>query len=139
MLGALPKRSWRKRLRRLGLAGLVPLWRHVETQSPATQSRWQWTWAIDASVFHKYGQQLGIVGRWWSGQPHRVLSGIDGFLRVVVIGDGKQVVPVDFVMRRPDPTRAWCPLSGQTELGADDARCALGSLPAPRPGVAPSA
>jgi len=37
--GALPKRSWLKRLRRLGLEVLVPLWRHVVTTSPAPQSR----------------------------------------------------------------------------------------------------
>jgi hypothetical protein len=109
ILGALPKRSWLKRLRRLGLEVLVPLWRRVATQSPATQSRWQWTWAIDDSVFHKYGQQLGIVGRWWSGQQHRVLAGIDGLLLVVVVGDGKLVVPVDFVMRRPDPPGPGAP------------------------------
>src|SRR2546427_5322721 len=102
ILGALPKRSWLKRLRRLALEILVPLWRHVETKSPATQSRWQWTWAIDDSVFHKYGQQLGLVGRWWSGQQHRVLSGIDGLLLLVVIGDGRLVVPVAFAIRRPD-------------------------------------
>ena len=36
------------------------------------------------------------------GQEHRVLSGIDGVLLVVVIGDGKLVVPVDFAIRRPD-------------------------------------
>jgi hypothetical protein len=59
LLGALPKRSWLKRLRRLGLEVLVTLWRHVETKSPATQSRWQWTWATDDSVCKKYGQQLG--------------------------------------------------------------------------------
>jgi hypothetical protein len=109
ILGALPRRSWIKRLRRLGLEVLVPLWRQVATKSPATQSRWQWTWAIDDSVFHKYGQQLGIVGRWWSGQQHRVLSGIDGLLLVVVIGDGKLVVPVDFVIRRPDPQGPGAP------------------------------
>lgn len=56
---ALPKRSWLKRLRRLGLEVLVPLWRHVVDKSEATQSRWQWTWAVDDSVFHKYGEQLG--------------------------------------------------------------------------------
>jgi hypothetical protein len=33
-----------------------------------------------------------------------VLSGIDGVLLVVVIGDGKLVVPVDFAIRRPEPT-----------------------------------
>ena len=101
VLRALPKRSWLKRLRRLGLDVLAPLWRYVESKSEATRSRWQWTWAVDDSVFHKYGEQLGLVGSWWSGQQHRVLSGIDGLLLVVVIGDGKLVVPVDFAIRRP--------------------------------------
>jgi hypothetical protein len=109
LLRALPKRSWLKRLRRLGLEVLVTLWRHVETKSPATQSRWQWTWATDDSVFHKYGEQWSLVGRWWSGQQHRVLSGIDGLLVVVVIGDGKLVVPVDFAIRRPDPVGTGAP------------------------------
>jgi hypothetical protein len=103
LLSALPKRSWIKRLRRLGLKVLVPLWRYAARKSAATRSRWQWTWVGDDSVFKKYGEQLGLVGTWWSGQEHRVLSGIDGVLLVVVIGDGKLVVPVDFAIRRPDP------------------------------------
>jgi hypothetical protein len=57
----------------------------------------------DDTVFKKYDAQLGLVGTWWSGQEHRVLSGIDGILLVVVIGEGKLVVPVDFAIRRPDP------------------------------------
>src|SRR5918911_563851 len=77
LLGALPKRSWIKRLRRLGLEVLVPLWRQAASKSAATRSRWQWTWVGDDSVFKKYGDQLGLVGTWWSGQEHRVLSGID--------------------------------------------------------------
>ena len=104
LLGALPKRSWIKRLRRLGLEVLAPLWRHAASASAATRSRWQWTWVGDDSVFKKYGEQLGLVGTWWSGQEHRVLSGIDGVLLIVVIGDGKLVVPVDFAIWRPDPT-----------------------------------
>ena len=60
-------------------------------------------------MFKKYGEQLGLVGTWWSGQEHRVLSGIDGVLLVVVIGDGKLVVPVDFAIRRPDPTGPGAP------------------------------
>ena len=103
LLGALPKRSWLKRLQRLGVDVLVPLWRYAASASEATRSRWQWTWVADDSVFKKYGEQLGLVGTWWSGQEHRVLSGIDGVLLVVVIGDGKLVVPVDFAIRRPDP------------------------------------
>src|SRR5262249_4729495 len=72
VLGALPKRSWIKRLRRLGLEVLLPLWRHAASKSEATRSRWQWTWVGDDSVFKKYGEQLGLVGTWWSGQEHRV-------------------------------------------------------------------
>jgi hypothetical protein len=55
MLGALPKRSWLKRLRRLALAMLEPLWRHVAEKSPATQSRWQWTWGWDDAVLPTAG------------------------------------------------------------------------------------
>lgn len=109
LLRAVPKRSWLKRLRRLALDVLVPLWRQVATKSPVTQSRWQWTWGIDDSVFPKYGEQLRRVGRWWSGQQHRVLSGIDGLFLVVVVGDGKLVVPVNCAMRRPDPVGVGAP------------------------------
>jgi hypothetical protein len=109
LLRALPKRSWIKRLRRLGVDVLVPLWHHAASKSEATRSRWQWTWVGDDSVFKKYGEPLGLVGTWWSGQEHRVLSGIDGVLLVVVIGDGKLVVPVDFAIRRPDPTGPGAP------------------------------
>jgi hypothetical protein len=109
LLGVLPKRSWLKRLRRLGLEVLVPLWRYAANASAATRSRWQWTWVGDDSVFKKYGAQLGLVGTWWSGQEHRVLSDIDGVLLVAVIGDGKLVVPVDFAIRRPDPTGPGAP------------------------------
>src|SRR5262249_35642904 len=63
LLGALPKRSWIKRLRRLGLEVLVPLWRYAASKSEATQSRWQWTWVSDDSVFKKYGEQLED---WWA-------------------------------------------------------------------------
>src|SRR6266478_5696138 len=43
LLSALPKRSWIKRLRRLGVEVLEPLWRHAASKSEATRSRWQWT------------------------------------------------------------------------------------------------
>jgi hypothetical protein len=109
ILGALPKRSWLKRLRRLALEVLEPLWRHVHDKSPATQSRWQWTWVWDDSVCKKYGKQLGVVGRWWSGQHKRVLAGLDGLLLLVVVGDGRLVVPVDFAIRRPDPVGPGAP------------------------------
>jgi len=42
LLGALPKCSWLKRLRRLGLDVLIPLWRYAANKSEATCSRWQW-------------------------------------------------------------------------------------------------
>jgi hypothetical protein len=128
LLRALPKRSWLKRLRRLGLEVLVPLWRHAASKSAATRSRWQWTWVADDSVFKKYGEQLGLVGTWWSGQEHRVLSGIDGVLLIVVVGEGKLVVPVDFAICRPRPRGAWGTVPGQTELGRAHARRVLGTI-----------
>src|SRR2546430_6964476 len=59
VLGALPKRSWLKRLRRLGLEVLEPLWRYAASTSEATRSRWQWTWVGDDSVLKQYGEQSG--------------------------------------------------------------------------------
>ena len=63
ILGALPKRSWLKRLRKLGQDVLGALWRHSEALSAATRSRWQWTWVLDDSVFRKYEQLLRNLSR----------------------------------------------------------------------------
>jgi hypothetical protein len=101
--GAWPPQTWVRRWQRLGQELLVRLWRHVEDNSPATRSRGPWTWVGDDRLVRKYGQQLGLVGTWWSGQEHRGRCGIHGLLRLVGIGDGKLVVPVDFVVRRPAP------------------------------------
>src|SRR5215475_14354048 len=109
ILGALPKQKWLRQLQHRGQDLLATLWRHVEDKSEATRSRWPWTWVGDDSVFKKYGEQLGLVGTWWSGQEHRVLPGIDGVLLVVVVGEGKLVVPVDFAIRRPDPSGPGAP------------------------------
>jgi hypothetical protein len=103
LLGAWPKRSWLKRLRKLGHDVLGRLWRHLASRSDATRSRWQWTWVLDDSVLRKYSDKLELVGTWWSGQHKRVVDGIDGVLLLVVIGDGKLLVPVDFAGRRPPP------------------------------------
>src|SRR5262252_11069629 len=84
ILGALPKRSWLKRLRKLGQEVLGSLWHHIEARSAATRSRWQWTWVLDDSVFRKYGGQLELVGTWWSGQHKRVVDGIDADFSVVL-------------------------------------------------------
>jgi hypothetical protein len=103
LLGALPKRSWLKRLRRLGLEILISIWRHTQDQSASTPSRWQWRWVVDDSVFRKYGKHFRLVGRWWSGQFKHPVAGIDGVLLLVVIGDGKLIIPVDFAIRRANP------------------------------------
>src|SRR6266571_4024477 len=103
LLNALPKRSWLKRLRRLGLEMLVSIWRHTQDKSASTHSRWQWRWIVDDAVFRKYGKQFGLVGTWYSGQFKRTVPGIDGVLLLVVIGDGKLIIPLDFAIRRPNP------------------------------------
>jgi hypothetical protein len=51
--GALPKRSWIKRLRKLGQDIVSDIWHRVESMSPATRSRWQLTPVIDDTVFRK--------------------------------------------------------------------------------------
>src|SRR5438552_11679401 len=100
LLGALPKRSWLKRLRRVGREILVAMWRHTQDKSASTHSRWQWRWIVDDSVFRKYGKQFGLVGTWYSGQFKRTVPGIDGVLLLVVIGDGKLIIPLDFAIVR---------------------------------------
>ena len=64
MLGGLPKRKWVRQLPHRGRDLLATLWHHVEDKSPATQSRWPWTWVADDSVFKQDGQPLGLVGTW---------------------------------------------------------------------------
>src|SRR2546428_3729038 len=104
LLGALPTRSWLKRLRRLGREMLIAMWRHTQDTSAGTHSRWPWRWIVDDAVFRKYGKQFGLVGTWYSGQFKRTVPGIDGVLLLVVIGDGKRIIPLDFAIRRPNPT-----------------------------------
>jgi len=87
----------------LGLEMLVSIGRHTQDKSASTRSRWQWRWIVDDSVFRKYGRQFGLVGTWYSGQFKRTVPGIDGVLLLVVIGDGKLIIPVDFAIRRPNP------------------------------------
>jgi hypothetical protein len=67
-----------------------------------------------------------------------VLSGIDGVLLLVVVGEGKLVVPVDFAIRWPDPTGPGGPCRDKlswARLMLDEClaafrRCGL-ELPAP--------
>ena len=138
LLGALPKRSWLKRLRRLGVDVLVPLWRHTASASAATRSRWQWTWVGDDSVFKKYGEQLGLVGTWWSGQEHRVLSGIDGVLLVVVIGRWQTRGARGLCHSAARPHRPWGAVPRQTALAPGHAGWTHGGFPPTRCGTAPA-
>jgi hypothetical protein len=103
LLSALPKQKLALQLQHRGQDLLATLWRQVEDRSPATHSRWGWMWVGDDSVFTKYVLQLDLDGTWYSGQEHRVRLGIDGPLLVVVSGEGKLVIPMDFMVRRPDP------------------------------------
>jgi hypothetical protein len=54
ILGALPKRKWLKRLQRLGQELLTQLWQHVDAKSPATRSRWPWTWVGEVVGEERY-------------------------------------------------------------------------------------
>lgn len=109
IFGAMPKRKWIEKLRKLGQDILDPLWARVEKMSEATRSRWQWTWVLDSTVFRKYGEEFGLVKPVFSNQDKRRAPGIEVVLLAIVIGDGKLVVPLDFEIRRPDPKGAGHP------------------------------
>ncbi len=113
MVGALPKRAWLQRLRRLGLDVLAPWWCPIQDMSPATHRRWPWPGGADDAVCNKDGQPLGLGGTGWSGQEKRVRPGMAGGLLVVVLGAGNWVVPVDFAIRRPDPQGPGAPCRDQ--------------------------
>src|SRR5262249_31716116 len=104
LLGALPKRSWLKRLRPLGLEILLAMWRPTQEHSPATPSRWPWRGSVDDAFFRQYGRHFRLVGRWWRGQFKHPVAGLDGVLWLVVIGAGQLIIPVDLAIRRPHPT-----------------------------------
>jgi len=111
--GALPKRTWVKRWPPLGRGLLGQLWRHGADNSPATRRRWPWTWVREDRVFKKAGHQVGWVGPGSSGQDHRVRLGRAGLRLGVVLGDGQRVVPVDVVVRCPDPVGPGRPCDAQ--------------------------
>src|SRR5882724_2166178 len=64
ILGALPKQKWLRQLPHRGQDLLMTWWHQVEDNSPATRSRWPWTWVSDDRVVKKAGRQLGLVGTW---------------------------------------------------------------------------
>src|SRR5215510_157429 len=87
--------------------------RHLKAQERLERDRRQAQQAAEVleQALHDLGIPDNLVaeieGRLRSQQKllgKIVLSGIDGVLLVVVIGEGKLVVPVDFAMRWPDPT-----------------------------------
>jgi hypothetical protein len=113
ILGALPTQKWLRQVPHRGQDLLATLWHHVEDNSPATRRRWPWTWVSDDRVVKKAGRPLGLVGTWYRGQDHRVRRGIDGVLLIVVVGEGKLVMPVDCTVRRPDPVGPGRPCRDQ--------------------------
>ena len=113
ILGGLPQQTWLRPWQPREQDLLATRWRQVEDKSPATRSRWPWTWVGDDSVCKKAGPQLGLVGAWYRGQEQRVRLGSDGLRLIVVIGEGKLVLPVDFTVRRPDPVGPGRPCRDQ--------------------------
>jgi len=98
LLRALPKHSWSKRLRRVGLEVLEPLWRHGPDQSPAPQSRWPGTWVWDAARMVSSCGQLARGGAASSRGYGRALMGFDGsWWWVMAAWACQSIVPCDGV------------------------------------------
>ena len=127
MLGALPKRSWLKRLRRLALEVLEPLWRHVRTRARPprvagsgpgsgmtryfTSMVSNWVWSAGGGAASKSVCCRALTGScfWWS--------------LAMVAWSSQWTLPFDGLIRW-----AWGAVPGQTELGPGDARRAFGSV-----------
>lgn len=77
----------------------------VQGKSDSTWSRLEVLLSIDNSVVRKWGKILSYLGKWWSGQFHRVLNGHD--VLMVVLKIGKEVMPVSFwVMSKKGPVNS---------------------------------
>lgn len=116
ILGKLPKKKWLELVSELGQDVLELVWKHTQDKSPATQSRWQLTFIVDDSLFKKYRSGLRLVGKFWSGQEKHPTLGIDGLALLVVVGDGKMIIPMDFMIRRPDPRGQGHPCYNKFDL-----------------------
>ena len=61
----------------------------------------------------RFSKSMASSWAWWApggaGSSIGCSRVLTGCLLVVVIGDGKLVVPVDFAIRRPDPVGAGAP------------------------------
>jgi hypothetical protein len=113
LAAAATTRQGGKRVQRLGQALWGRRWRPVADKSPATRRRWPWTGVGAESLVKTSGQPLGLVGTWWSGPEPRGRLGLAGLRRLVGLGDGKRVVAVDVVGRRPAPTGPGRPCRDQ--------------------------
>lgn len=65
-----------------------------QTKSASTSSRDHIQLSIDDSTIRKWGSSLSYLGKWWSGQFHRVLKGYNVLLIVVKVGH--EICPLDF-------------------------------------------
>jgi hypothetical protein len=102
LLRALPAPSWMRKFRRIGHQIARKTLEQIRDMSPATRSRWKPQLVVDSSVFRKYSDELlGLAGHAYSGQVGAIVLGIDLVLLLLVFGDGKLVVPLDFAIHRP--------------------------------------
>jgi hypothetical protein len=89
----------------------------AQSKSDATWSRLEIVLALDDSVIRRWGRVLSYLGKWWSGQFHRVVPGHDVVMAVLKVGD--LVIPVGFWLMS---------LKGRLNNRHERARCLLEQL-----------
>jgi hypothetical protein len=101
-------KKWARTIRKQGRKMLRTVQEAVRSMSPASQSRYRVTYAIDDFAAGKRSETWRTVAPLFSGAEKRVLSGVSLVTFVAVIGDRKLLIPlgVEFKKpRRPGPGR----------------------------------
>ena len=101
-------RRWARTIRKQGRKMLRAVQEAARSMSPATQSRYRVTYAIDDFAAGKRSAMWRMVAPLHSGAEKKILSGVSLVTFVAVIGDRKLLIPlaVEFKKpRRPGPGR----------------------------------
>ena len=67
---------WIRLLRRISAKLLLRIVKKYHQMSDSTKSRYKVTLAVDSTTLLKLGQELGLVGKFWSGKLKKTASSI---------------------------------------------------------------
>ncbi len=107
---------WIRLLRRISAKLLLRIVKKYHQMSDSTKSRHKVTLAVDSTTLLKVGQELGLVGKFWSGKLKKTASSIQLVVLYAVVGEAKLLIPLDMRIRKPDPQGSGRKCKEQPEL-----------------------